>query len=452
MKFEENIKILIVEDDEEARETLLEVLDKEEYSIEGYGTAEEGFDHISRNPVDLLITDLVLPGNMNGIELLKRVRESYPSVQVIMVTGHATVETAIDAMKKGAFDYLTKPIDISRLRDLVENAIERRLEEIQRNALARRVAEGHGYYGMFGKSDNFLSIVHRINLVAPTESNVLILGESGTGKELAADAIHKGSKRADGPFVKVNLNAIPESLIESELFGHVKGAFTGANSSRKGMFQQANGGTILLDEIGDMPFHLQAKLLRAIETKKVTPLGAEKAQTLSIRIVSSTNRKLTDMIEEGTFRQDLYFRLSVFAIRLPPLRERRDDIPLLARHFLQMINRKMGKDIEGISPEVMGQLRRYDWPGNIRQLASAIEEMVLLSQSKIIENPPEFLGTTEKPEPVFSGNDAYSLDEMEKEAIKNALEQTGMNKKKAAELLGIGLRTLYRKVKKYDLL
>ena len=371
-----------------------------------------------------------------------------------MMTGHATVETAIDAMKKGAFDYLTKPIDISRLRDLVESALEKRLEEIKNNALATRIAEGGDFYGMYGKSENFLSIVHRINLVAPTDSNVLILGESGTGKELVADAIHLASKRSKGPFVKVNLNAIPESLIESELFGHVKGAFTGANTIRKGMFQQADNGTILLDEIGDMPFHLQAKLLRVIETKKVTPLGAEKSQALSIRIVSSTNRNLPQMIEEGTFRQDLYFRLSVFTIRLPLLRERREDIPVLTRHFIKITNEKLSKNFQGITPEVMDALTKYDWPGNIRQLASAMEEMGLLSTGDLLNVLPDFIDTTKFAQvaPVFTDNDDYSLDLMEKEAIKNALEQTNMNKKKSAEMLGIGLRTLYRKIKKYDLM
>ncbi|MFP4458224.1 MAG: sigma-54-dependent transcriptional regulator [Candidatus Zixiibacteriota bacterium] len=447
------IKIIIVEDDVEARETLLEVLNRKEYSIKGFGVAEDAFEYIQENAVDLVISDLVLPGRFDGIALLEKIKAKYPSLQVIMVTGHATVDTAIKAMKQGAYDYLTKPIDIGRLRILVEKAMEHRLSELESNALASAISQGKGFQGMFGTSEKFLAIIRRINLVAPTESNVLVLGESGTGKELTADAIHNLSQRKDGPFVKVNLNAIPESLIESELFGHVRGAFTGADRNRKGKFQQANGGTILLDEIGDMPYNLQAKLLRVIENKKVTPVGSEKDEDLSMRIIASTNRDLHKLIDEGQFRSDLFFRLSAFTIKLPPLRERKEDIPILADHFIQEINKKLDKNIAGISKDAMKALESYSWPGNIRQLASAIDEMALLSENKILEKPPAYVEAETKEDEAteIKIEGPVSLSEMEKEAILSAMDKTGGNKKKAAEILGIGLRTLYRKLKKYDL-
>jgi len=450
---------VIVEDDYEARETLLDVLDNNEYVIKGFGTAEDGLEHIKNHPVDLVISDLVLPGKMNGIDLLAEVKNEYTGIEVIMVTGHATVDTAINAMKIGAFDYLTKPIDISKLRILVEKALNHRKSEIERNALIESVAHGVGFFGMYGVSKGYMSMIRRIKLVADTESTVLILGESGTGKELIADAIHNLSSRKDGPFIKVNLNAIPESLLESELFGHVKGAFTGAEKNRKGMFQQANNGTILLDEIGDMPYHLQAKLLRVIETKNVTPIGSESPTKLSIRIIASTNKNLEEMSAEGTFREDLFFRLSVFTINPVPLRERKEDIPILCRHFLKKLTKKLNKNIEGISPEVFNAFNRYSWPGNIRQLASIIEEMILITEGTVITEIPPIIKRSfgknyeENNEVNHSQqvNPGYSLDDLEREAIINAMKETDGNKKKAAKILGIGLRTLYRKIEKYGL-
>lgn len=425
------------------RETLAEIL-SQLGEVDAVGSGEEALERAQRRSPSVVVSDLVLPGSLDGLGVLRWFVENAPDVPVVLITGHATVETALEAMKSGAYDYLVKPVDVRRLRAVVGKALERFHIADERRRLREALSGETNFCGMVGTSPAMRAVFRKISIVAPTTTTVLVVGESGTGKELVADAIHKLSGRS-GRLVKLNCSAIPENLLESELFGYEKGAFTGAVSRKPGKFELAHKGTLFLDEIGDMPLSLQAKLLRVIETGEVEPLGATEPRRFDVRLVAATSQNLPKLVEEGKFRQELYYRLRVFVIELPPLRERREDIPLLVSYFLPQLSAKLGREIKGISRDVMDKLVAYDWPGNVRQLRNALEEMALLSGGEVIDCPPTFF---EEPaeRPSVAGK---TLEQLEREAIIFALRQCGGNKTKAAKMLGIGLRTLYRKLEKY---
>ncbi len=440
----EGEKILVVDDEPAELETLAEILE----SMGDVITAPDGETAVQMAldyQPGVVISDLVLPGEIDGMKLLQFCRERLPDTPVILITGHATVETAIEAMKSGAYDYLVKPIDVRRLRALVNKALEHHRIAAERTRLLETI-DGEGVFqGMIGVSPQMREVFRRIKAVAPTDSTVLILGESGTGKELVAEAIHNLSPRT-GKLVKINCSAIPENLLESELFGYEKGAFTGATRRKPGKFEIAHSGTLFLDEIGDMPPALQAKLLRVIETGEVEPLGAREPIKVDVRIIAATNKNLPELIKTGKFRDDLYYRLSVFTIELPPLRERPEDIPPLVAFFLKKLSAKFGRKIKGVSRDVMDAFVNYPWEGNVRQLRNALEEMVILSEGEVLDRLPSFMAKKDESFPVEG-----TLEDLERRAIENALKKTRGNKSKAARLLGIGLRTLYRKIEKYKI-
>ncbi len=376
--------ILIVDDDELVLESLKLVLKEAGHKVRSSTSPEKALSIFDRHPIDLVITDMKMPG-MSGIELLERIKKKDPDCPVIMITAYATVETAVEAMKKGAIDYIMKPFSADELELVVKRALEEkaikeenaRLKEIVKDS----VKDAHDLF--VGQHPKVMELKALVEKVAPTDATVLIMGESGTGKELVARMIHSLSQRRDGPYVRMNCAAIPEGLIESELFGYEKGAFTGAVQSRKGKFELANGGTILLDEIGEMPINLQAKLLRVLQEKEIDRLGG-KTLPIDVRVIATTNRDLAKEVKEGRFREDLFYRLSVVPIYIPPLRERREDVPLLAEYFLHIYSKKIGKEVSKISSEAMEILSSYPWPGNVRELENCIHRAVILSTGPII--------------------------------------------------------------------
>ncbi len=438
--------ILIVEDDMAELETLEEVLKEKDRIIHTAQTGEQGAKLLDKLDIDLLITDLMLPGDIDGLDLLNTARKDGETA-VILVTGHGSVDTAIAAMKQGAHDYLTKPIDIRRIRAVSEKALEVAQMARRKKELEDVIKADSTFMGIVGESTAIKAVFERIRLAAPIDSTVLITGESGTGKELVADAIHALSKRSEGPLVKVNCSAIPETLLESELFGHMKGAFTGAIESRPGKFELSDGGTIVLDEIGDIPLNLQPKLLRVLENSTVERLGGRETKKLDLRVISSTNRKLDEAVTRKEFRSDLLYRLRVVTINIPPLRERTEDIPQLINHFLARLSVKFEKKIEGISEGAMETFMNYDWPGNVRELKHALEQMAVFSAEPILANVPESISG--KKIKTLNGLVGTPIKDLEKQAIMDTLDSVDGDKKRAAQLLGIGLRTLYRKLEEY---
>lgn len=384
---------------------------------------------------------------MSGLELQRRIKEIDKSIIVIIITAYASVESAVQALKEGAFDYVTKPVDPDELSHLIRNAIKQRTLAAENVLLRTKIEELAKAEEIIGESPQMKKVLELVKTVAQTDATVMIRGESGTGKELVARAIHANSNRRYFPLIPVNCGSIPEGLLESELFGHEKGAFTGAQYRRKGKFEMANGGTMFFDEIGNVSMKLQVDLLRVLETKQFTRLGGEQVINVDFRVICATNRNLEKAVEEGAFREDLYYRLNVFSIFLPPLRERRMDIPLLAQHFLKKFSLSMNKSITGISPDALDLLIRYDWPGNVRELQNAIERAMVVGRppSIRVEDLPFQLNTRPKvPE-------ADSLAEVEREHIINILNRTGWNITRAAEILKIDRVTLYNKIQKYGL-
>ncbi|HHS50809.1 MAG TPA: sigma-54-dependent Fis family transcriptional regulator [candidate division Zixibacteria bacterium] len=445
---QDNKNHLLVVDDEPAQlETLSEVLETEDRIIHTAQTGEQAKKLFEKLDIDLLIADLMLPGTIGGIDLLEMARTAESPAEVILVTGHGSVDTAIEAMKKGAYDYLTKPVDIRRLRALADKALEVS-HMIRRQKELESALRGEGaWMGIVGESPAIVKVFEQVKAVAPIDTTVLITGESGTGKELVADAIHKVSSRAEGPLVKVNCSAIPETLMESELFGHEKGAFTGATDSRPGKFEQSSGGTIVLDEIGDVPLRLQPKLLRVLENSTVERLGGRGSKQLDLRVVSSTNRDLDEAVRKGEFRQDLLYRLRVVTIDLPPLRERKEDIPRLVEFFLNRLSVQLNRKLEALSEEAMEVFMEYKWPGNIRELKHALEQMAIFSPEPVLSNVPETIRVERSFDSGKLGG--IPIRDLERTAILETLEECDGDKKRAAEILGIGLRTLYRKLEEY---
>jgi len=441
-------KILIVDDEATQREMLGGFLKKQGFEVE---MASGGSEALSKYPgffAHLAVTDLKMP-DIDGLELLSKLREFNPFIQVIVLTAYGTVETAVEAMRRGAFGYLTKPVNLEELLINIKKAAEQNRLVTENDLLRRTMADLADIPEMIGDSAELQKIRSLISRVGPSDTSILITGPSGSGKGMVAQIIHQLSPRRDNSFVQLNCAAFPETLLESELFGHEKGAYTGADRKRVGRFELADGGTIFLDEIGDMPAPMQAKLLRVLEDGSFEPLGSERSKKVDVRVISATNRNLEHLIGEGTFRRDLFFRINTFNIDMPPLARRGGDVLKLARHFLLRCARKMNKDIENISDEAASRLAAYDWPGNVRELQNVIERAVVLSVDNVIraEDLPGIVDTGIR----ATALRRISLAELEKEHIESVLEAEDWNMQKTAEILGIHRNTLRQKIKDYNL-
>jgi len=443
--------ILIVEDKESEREALSRLLRMEKYDVVAACDPKEALDHLDK-PIDLVISDLKM-GKTSGVDLLRYWKGRKPRTPFIMVTAYGDVDSAVEAMKLGAEDYLSKPVNPDELLMLVTKCLETRRKDDTIEALTQRLDQRLGFEKIVGRSKAMLETFENARRAAMADSTVLITGESGTGKELIAEAIHQNSPRKSKPFVTVNMAAVPEHLVESELFGHVKGAFTGATESRVGRFEAANDGTLFIDEIGDFKLESQAKLLRVLENHTVTPIGSNDDRDVNVRVVAATSRNLERMVKGEEFREDLYYRLNVVNLRLPPLRERREDIPLLLAHCMEEICEETKRDVRTLSPEVRDFLESHDWPGNVRQLRNCLESMIVLARGDtlamddlpaMIENGPSITDHVAIP-------DGTKLGELEREAVEQALGRHDGNRTHAAKSLGISVRTLQRKLKSWGI-
>jgi len=446
-------RLLIVEDDPLARRNLEHILIRgDNYDIETAEGGLEALDRLAQRPYDLVLTDLRMD-QVDGMQVLEEVKKRHPFTEVIMLTAFASVDSAIEAMKRGAFHYIAKPYKIDEVRAQVNHALENKKLKEEVRELRRNLRAREGFDFIIGQHPRIQELKKTVEQIAPADCNVLIVGQTGTGKELFARALHQASARAENRFVAFNCAAFTEELLASELFGHQKGAFTGAITTKPGLFELADGGTVFLDEVGDMPASMQVKLLRVIQEKVITRVGGTQEIEVDVRLVAATNRDLKELVQAGRFRSDLYYRLNVVCLELPSLKEHRDDIPLLANHFLKKHAARQGKPIAGIDPETMALLMDYDFPGNIRELENLIERAVTLSRQ-------ETIGPTDLPEEVRrkalatapqGRTDLLNLEEMECQHIKQALLMTGGNKTKAAQILGIDRVSLWRKIKKYGL-
>ena len=445
-------RILVIEDDKRLREVLKKILERKEFPVEIVGDGSDGITKIKQSFFDIALVDLKMPG-MDGMEVLKAIKKISPETYVIIMTAFGTIDSAVEAMKNGAFDYITKPFRTEEILIVIKRALEDRDLRRKVEYLTKQAEQRYKFDDIIGKSKPMQDVFEMINRVSRSDTTVLITGKTGTGKELVAKAIHKGSRRKDNPFVVVNSSAIPETLLESELFGHVKGAFTGALRDKRGLFQEAHQGTLFLDEIGEVPPSTQVKLLRAIEDNIITPVGATKGEKVNLRLIAATNHDLQQEVHEGSFRSDLYYRLKVVSIHLPELTERREDVPLLSNHFLKKYSISLEKEVKAISKEALSLLLNYDWPGNVRELEHAIERAVLVCDSeKILPQhlPPE-IQFPEEARIRQAKEEGKSLEAMEKEYIRMILKKAGGHKSKAASILGINRRTLYRKLKNFGI-
>ena len=443
--------ILVVDDEKNIREGLREALALDGYDVAVAADGKEAMDSFERGEVDLVITDLKMP-RISGEELLRNLAASYPTVPVIILTGHGTIESAVQAMRDGAYDFLTKPVNLDRLSLLVKRALSNRELVLQNRALQDELEKKNQFASIIGKSAEMKHVFDVVRQVAPARTSVLITGESGVGKEMIAEALHYNSPRRDKPLIKVHCAALTETLLESELFGHEKGAFTGAIARKRGRFELAHMGTLFLDEIGDINQNVQIKLLRVLEEKKFERVGGEETIEVDVRVIAATNRDLKVEIERSSFREDLYYRLNVVNIHVPPLRERKDDIPLLVAAFLAEFNRENAKRIEGVDPKARLALYNYSWPGNVRQLRNSVESAVVLCKGSTItldDLPPSIRG--ESSEESIRVPVGTNLADVEKEVIRSTLTREGGNKSRAAEVLGIGRKTLHRKLQEYGL-
>ncbi len=456
----EGIRVLIVDDEKAHAEVVGEALERQGYEITLAASGNAGSRQIDQEDFDIILTDLRM-ADLGGMEILKKARQVQPDCEVLVITGHGDVKTAVEAIKHGASNYLTKPLDMAELRVLVEKAAERRRLFRANRDLQRQIDEKFGFEGVVGNSQKMHDVIARLQSIAPTSATVLIQGETGTGKELAAKAIHTNSPRKNKPFVALNCTALNENLLDDELFGHESGAFTGAERIRKGRFEHANGGTLFLDEVGDMPLPLQAKLLRVLESNEVIRIGSNEPIKVNVRLVSATHRDLDAAVASGAFRQDLYFRLNRLKVKLPPLRQRREDIPLLTAHFIKDFNHLHGKKVTAVSDPLRRAMVAYDWPGNVRELRNFIESLVVLDNDGILDvndvQDEDFLPglATEATRATPTGAGASlvgrPLAEVERYYIEQALELTSGNREEAAKLLGIGERTLYRVIQDWKL-
>lgn len=454
-------RILVVDDEESIREFLEIMLKKEGYSVTCAENGRAAKDILEKKSFDLVISDYQMP-EMTGMELLKFVKDHFPQTIFMMITAFGTTESAVEAMKIGAYDYITKPFKIDEVRINIANALRSLSLEKENKTLKRELTREYNFQNLVGNTDEMHQIFEMIKRVASTPTNVLITGESGTGKEMIAKAIHYNGELKSRPFVTINCGAIPENLMESEMFGHKKGSFTGAVVDKEGLFETANGGTLFLDEIGELPLNIQVKLLRALQERVIRRVGATEDQRIEVRIIAATNRDLQQMVNEGTFRQDLYYRLNVINIISPPLRNRVQDIPILANHFLRKYNDRLGKSIQGISAEAMSLLKTYSYPGNVRELENIVERTVALESGTSIlpESLPPFVHTSEgrklasAHEIEVTEEGVYLdkiIDQIEKELLIKAMHTAGGVKKRAAKLLNITFRSMRYRAKKHNL-
>jgi len=447
----DSIRILVVDDEASQRELVSGYLKKQGFEVFTAAGGEPALELFRQAPMELILTDQSMPG-LSGLELLKAARAINPETQVIVMTAYGNVETAVEAMKGGAADYLTKPLHLEELRQKIQRIVEQHRLYAENRALREELRSRHRIEGIIGESGQMVEVISLVRRVAASEATVLIRGESGTGKELIAKAIHYASPRAARPLVRVNCAALPENLLESELFGHEKGSFTGAIANRKGRFELADTGTLFLDEIGDLPLHLQAKLLRVLQEREFERVGSSQPIKVNVRILSATHRDLESLMRAGQFREDLYYRLNVVTLLVPPLRERRQDLPALMDHFLKLFATKNGKTLRGFSREARDALLRYDYPGNVRELENVIERAVVLSRGDLIGRGDLPL-TVEAPE--ASGEPPAQLtaavEGLERRMIKEALKRAGGVQTRAADLLGVTERALRYKLKKYGL-
>jgi DNA-binding NtrC family response regulator len=444
----QNGKILVVDDELSVRDSLREWFVQDGHEVETAAEAQEALRHLQdrQNEWDIVLVDIKMPG-MDGMELQRRIHELDPGVAVIMITAYASVDTAVTALKSGAYDYITKPFDPDNLSNLIRKALQQRALQRENVRLRDQISDLERGNEIIGKSRQMQEVYELVRTVAPTDSTVIIRGESGTGKELAARAIHVHSNRRYFPLIPVNCGALAEGILESELFGHERGAFTGAHYRRKGKLEMADGGTLFLDEIGNIAKKTQMDLLRVLETKQFTRLGGSEVVTADFRVVCATNRNLELALQEGDFLEELYYRINVFTIHLPPLRERKNDIPLLVDHFVCKYGMAMGKRIGAISPDALDRLMRHSWPGNVRELENAVERAMVVGHPPRLERDDFSLHLDNGPP--RSGSE--SLEEVEQEHIRNVLEKHGWNITRSAEILGINRVTLYNKIRKYEL-
>jgi two-component system response regulator HydG len=448
-------RLLIVDDDDDLREMLVAGLGAQGYEVVGCATAENALAALADQQFEVIMADINLPG-MNGIELCSRVIEEHPEQVVMVITAFGSMKSAIAAIRAGAYDYITKPFDVEAVALRIGRVVQecRIRDEARRLRAVVEVKESFG--GILGSSPAMQKVYDLLERVSDSEASVLVTGESGTGKELVARALHARGSRQSGPFVAVNCSAVPENLLESELFGHAKGAFTDARSDRLGLFAQANGGTLFLDEIGEIPLQVQPKLLRALEERKVRPVGSNVESDIDVRIVAATNRDLEAAVEEQRFREDLYFRINVIHVDLPPLRSRGTDVLTLAQHFLGRYALQAGKDVRGISPTAAQRLCDYDWPGNVRELRNCMERAVALTRYTdiAVEDLPERVAKYRRSHVVIASDDPSELvplEEVERRYIMRVVEAVAGNKTMASKILGLDRKTLYRKLERYKL-
>ncbi|MCC6573281.1 MAG: sigma-54-dependent Fis family transcriptional regulator [Planctomycetes bacterium] len=460
---EQSARILLIDDDVSHAAIAAEVLEREGHAVTVAHSGREGLKQASEHEFDCVLCDLRLP-DTDGMEVLKRLKSADAEVEVIIVTGFGSVEKAVDALQSGAYSFLEKPLNRDALRNTVAKALERRKLARANRQLQQLVNEKFGFEGIIGSSPQMQEVFKRLRQVAPTDARVLITGENGSGKELVARAIHFNSKRRNVPLVAINCGALSGGLLDSELFGHVKGSFTGAHRDHEGKFEFADGGTLFMDEVGEMPLETQVKLLRVIETKEVTRVGANTPRKVDVRLISATNKNLEEEVRAGRFREDLFYRLKVVQIHIPALRERPGDIPLLAQTFLNELAKQHGKNSTGFDHAAMNALVAHTWPGNVRELRNVVEEMVVLSQGALItaeDLPPALrknIPLQERPSmagPVdgaaTSNFVGMTMEQIEKEVIRTTLAQNEGNRERTAKMLNIGERTLYRKIKEYGL-
>jgi DNA-binding NtrC family response regulator len=445
--------IFVVDDDDGSREAMSRALDRVGFEVRSFASAEEALDSVKADEeVDVVVSDVRMPG-MDGYELLRHVRSLRPELPFLLVTAYAGVEDAVAALQEGADDYLTKPVKMQELRQRVQLHLDRRVLNDENRRLRQRLDKSFGFEGIVGHSRTMEELLEKLRLVGPTRSTVLVVGESGTGKELVANALHQNSPRAGGPFVAVNCGAIPGEILESELFGHERGAFTGAHQRRIGLIESADNGTLFLDEISELSPDLQVKLLRVLEERRITRVGGNVQIPVDFRLVAATNRKLEQWVADGKFRQDLYYRLKVVTLIIPTLRERADDIPLFVQHFLEMFNSELDRNVRGVHPAVLTALKRNPWPGNVRELRNLVESLVLFAKNdelRMEDLPGDYRVPSTAPAVATTGEwQPRPMAEIEREAILRTLEYTGGHRARAAKLLEIGLRTLQRKLKEY---
>jgi len=444
--------ILLAEDDAKILEGLKKFLTRKDYEV---FTAQDGARALKiaqREDIHLIIADLLMP-KLDGIQLLKKIKGAKSHIQVILMTAHGTIERAVEATKEGAYDFLTKPLDLKKMELIIEKALEKASLLEENIELQNKLKDKFGFKNIIGRSSTMKRVFEIIKQVSPRRSNILIYGESGTGKELVANAIHYSSPRASMPFIKVNCSALGEGVLESELFGHEKGSFTGALSRRLGRFELANGGTLFLDEVGTISPNLQTKLLRAIQEREFERVGGEKTIKVDVRLITATNINLKEAVQDGRFREDFYYRLNVVTVALPPLRERKEDIPFLVDHFIKKYNRENHLRIKGVSSKALKYLLKYPWPGNIRELENCIESAMAFASGDLIspEQLPDYIKTSFLQDDHVLFKIGTSLKEVEKGVIVKTLQAMGNNRTRAAKSLGIGVRTIHRKLDEYGL-